>query len=166
MPLLTPKASADLASSVRSAVGEFRAKRELYVLAFAVIAVGFAVVAFFKLEREVTDIPLLLFAGALHATGYVGLYLMLWPFVIAKLVYESTMDQLVERWFKREAQRRPEHSFGLSNVAYWRSILTAGLVALVTLTALAAPVIAIFFALPLQFDALAEILYAMLPSRP
>lgn len=162
MPLLTPEAAAELADSVRTEADRFRANLQWYVVFFAFIAVGFALVALFRLERELADLPLFLLAGAVHSISYIGLYLLIWVFVIAKLVYQSTHSQLEANWTRREALRRPGQSF---SVAFWRFVLVAVPLAIVVFVALATLVVVVFFVLPLQIDALAEVLYAMLPGE-
>ncbi|MBA3598772.1 MAG: hypothetical protein H0W40_15540 [Methylibium sp.] len=159
MHLLTPGTAAELFDCVHTELDRFRANRHWYAVFLAVVAVGFALVALFKLDREFTDLPLLLLAGAVHSLGYVGLYLLIGALVVARLMYESTYSQLEAGWTQREAVRRPEQSFA---VAYWRFVLVAAPIAAIVFTVLAALIVAVFFILPMQVDAVSEVLYAML----
>lgn len=161
MHLLTPETAAELSNSVHVEMNRLRANHQWYGIFFVLISVGFALMALYKLDRQITDLPHLLLVGAIHSLGYLGLYLLIWAFVVARLVYVSTCSQLEARWISRETMRRPGQSFA---VAFWRFVLVAGPVAVVVFTAMAALIVAVFFVLPMQVDALSDILYAMLES--
>jgi hypothetical protein len=156
--VLTPNTAAELRRSIRAERERIREHRAFYAAGWVIIAIGFALVALFKLERSVFDLPLLLLAGAVHAMQYVGLYLFVWVIVITKLVYESTMDRLQDAWARKESQRKPGRSFP---VAYWRFLFVAGPAAGATFFLLAAGVVVVFFMLPMRINAIPEVLQAV-----
>ena len=145
----------------RTEIDRLRKGWKFYAIFLPFLGLGTSIIAAIRMDAEFHELPLVLVAGMMHALGYVGLYSVIWIFVISKVVYEDIYESKEQKWIEREAQRRPNQSF---QVAHWRFQLVAAPAAAATFLLLIAPMITLIFVLPLQNDVISRAIFSILPS--